>query len=252
MFIRDCGSGSAVLLLHGSPTAISYFDPLEAALVARHRVLIPEFPGYGRSPRSVPYRFDQVQDELVGQLRQLGVTETAVVGFSLGAYRALALALDGRVRVTAAVLMGGFAALTAEHTSALLGLAAALRKMTDFSDPVFRRQIAQLMVSDAFAKTDLGRLEPIEAWFDVTTPAAWADEVEASTRTPDLHPQLGRLTCKVLLRVGELDAATPVAYSEQLAAALPNAVLERVPGRGHALLIEDRDATVASICRALG
>ena len=44
------GSGSAVVLLHGTPSSPEDFEPLVAALAESHRVLVPHFPGYGQTP----------------------------------------------------------------------------------------------------------------------------------------------------------------------------------------------------------
>ena len=44
-----------------------------------------------------------------------------------------------------------------------------------------------------------------------------------------------------------LDQAAPPAYSEELVAKARDGVLQIVPERGHALLIEDETATIAAI-----
>jgi pimeloyl-ACP methyl ester carboxylesterase len=54
----------------------------------------------------------------------------------------------------------------------------------------------------------------------------------------DLRPALPRVTCPVLVAVGEADVLTTPEQSREMAAALPSARLEIVPGAGHMLTME--------------
>ena len=49
----------------------------------------------------------------------------------------------------------------------------------------------------------------------------------------DVRDRLGAITAPTLVVVGELDEETPPAYSEALAAGIPGARLEVIPGVGH-------------------
>ncbi|MFO7834176.1 MAG: hypothetical protein R6V31_09015, partial [Halohasta sp.] len=46
---RDGGQGETVVVLHGA-NPVSYFDDLVEALVPHYRVLVPQLPGWGKSP----------------------------------------------------------------------------------------------------------------------------------------------------------------------------------------------------------
>ena len=50
IFVRESGSGSPVVLLHGFPETSRCWDKVAGALSAEHHVLAPDLPGYGRSP----------------------------------------------------------------------------------------------------------------------------------------------------------------------------------------------------------
>jgi 3-oxoadipate enol-lactonase len=252
LFIHEAGRGPAVVLLHGSPSSVAFFEPLVAALQSHRRVLIPELPGYGQSPPLAgPGLFERTQERLEEALRARGVTQAAVVGFSLGAYRALRLALTGRLEVTHVATLGGFAALTVEHRDAMRATATMLQGMRDFADPAFRRPVALNFMAPAFATAHPKAVAGVEAWLDSTTPAWLALEALATASAEDLHPLLASLRAPLTARVGELDRSTPPAYSERMVAAAPRAVLQRVPGCAHALLLEDREGTVAAVRAAL-
>jgi pimeloyl-ACP methyl ester carboxylesterase len=250
LFIGESGTGPAVVLLHGAPSSVAYFEPLVAALKSKWRVLVPEFPGYGPTPAR-PARSHSVIEELSAELAELGVAEAAVVGFSLGAYRALQLALHGKPKVSALFLMGGFAALAQAHRDGMRATAQGLAALPDFQLPSLRRQVASMMLAPDYAARHPESLDAVESWLDATTPAALAAELTAATQGEDLLPKLHALQIPVVARVGELDQAAPPAYSEQIVAAVKNGQLQRAAGCGHALLIEDREATIAAILEIL-
>lgn len=253
MHINDYGSGAAVVLLHGSPTAPEYFDPLVETLAGSHRVLVPEFPGYGRSPPlSGPRLLLKVQQALEAQLVGIGVTDAAFLGFSAGAYRTLWLALSSeKLRVNRIILHGGFAGLSPEHKDGLSAMAAALRPMTSAIDPALKRHLSGRMLSPEYAAAHPEALDAVGRWMEVIHPTYLADELESFLDAEDLTPLLPKLRAPLTVRVGRADAATPIGYSEHLARVVPHAKLEVVEGCGHALLIEDREQTIQSVRRAL-
>lgn len=242
-----------VVLLHGSPNAgISYFEPLTADLARDHRVMVPEFPGYGQSPMLNPYSLGAVQQELERDLVARGVTQAAVVGFSAGAWRGLNLAVHSRqIRITHLMLQGGFAALTPEHKDGLAGFGMQLRAMKNGIDPAFRQQVAQLMLSAAYSNTHPDAAAAVGGWLDVISPDDLATELISWKESEDLRPQLPRIQAKITARTGEADVAVPIAYAEEIVRNAPGAVLERVPGAGHALLIEDCAATITATRAAI-
>jgi 3-oxoadipate enol-lactonase len=173
------------------------------------------------------------------------------VGFSLGSYRALLLALTGRREVTHVVTLGGMATVEPAHREAMRETAALIARMPDFRAPAFRRQVALGFLAPDFEAAHPEAASQVEAWLDSTTPAWLSTELLASSEAEDLRPRLASLRAPLTARVGELDRAAPPAYSEQLVAGVPRATLQIVPGCGHALLIEDREATVAAVRAAL-
>jgi pimeloyl-ACP methyl ester carboxylesterase len=67
-----------VLLLHGFPTSSRMYRELVPALADTHRVIAPDYPGFGGSARpgrdAWTYTFDTAADVVEGLLDQLGVT----------------------------------------------------------------------------------------------------------------------------------------------------------------------------------
>ena len=65
----------------------------------------------------------------------------------------------------------------------------------------------------------------------------------------DLRPDLPRIACPTLVMCGEADGLTPPSVSREMAALIPAARLEIVPGAGHMLTLE-QPARVAALLAA--
>src|ERR1700716_4326249 len=110
--MTETGSGPAVLLIHGVPGLAEDFAPLVEALAPSHRVFVATMPGYGQAPvLTEPHSMARVTSLLEDTLLARGVEKAALFGPSVGACRALALAMSGPISVTLIVALGGFAGL---------------------------------------------------------------------------------------------------------------------------------------------
>lgn len=246
MYVRRLGQGAPVVFLHGSPTPAEILAPLAEAIADQRTALLVHSPGYGHSPPLPPSADGpsllSLQAALEQALLQEGVYEADFVGYSLGAYQALALALRGTIRVRRIACLAGLATLSTAERQGLLSLVPAIRAGVDLSAAMIQR-----MVSPGFAAQHPEAAASTASWAGATTPGNLADEVEALAAGADLCPRLASLACPLLLRVGELDVAAPAAHSQQIASAAPHATLQIVPGVGHALLLEDRPGTTAAV-----
>lgn len=95
--------GPAVLFLHGITGSRRYFARKVRPLERDYRLVIPDLPGFGLSPKPyVEYTLDLFRDSVRGFLEERGLAETplTIVGHSLGGLIALhyAARYPGRVR----------------------------------------------------------------------------------------------------------------------------------------------------------
>ncbi|RKN37798.1 alpha/beta fold hydrolase [Streptomyces hoynatensis] len=105
------GRGPGLLLAHGATGGIrENYGPLLDALAEHHRVVGPDYPGSGRTPRAgEPLRLDRLADALVAAADAEGLGTFAVLGYSLGGALAVRIAARHPERVTALVLTASFA-----------------------------------------------------------------------------------------------------------------------------------------------
>jgi pimeloyl-ACP methyl ester carboxylesterase len=107
LFYRDMGSGSPVLLLHGGLANSDYLGGQAHVLAAKHRVILVDSRGHGRSTRNQqPFSYDLMTDDVVALLDTLKVGKAAVVGWSDGAIIGLDLAMRHPERVTRVFAFG--------------------------------------------------------------------------------------------------------------------------------------------------
>jgi pimeloyl-ACP methyl ester carboxylesterase len=81
-----------------------------------------------------------------------------------------------------------------------------------------------------------------------------AGAIEAQSRAicaHDASQRLGQIACPTLVLVGREDILTPVAFSEELARAVPHAELDVLEQTGHGLLIESPRAVAAAMTHFL-
>ncbi|MDQ1682113.1 MAG: non-heme chloroperoxidase [Frankiaceae bacterium] len=116
LFLRAWGDGSAptVLLVHslGWGASSMAVAPIAAALAWRtgRRVLAPDLPGFGQSPRAADvadYKPAALAAHLTEMLDALGVTSTSYAGISWGATIGCWLAAAEPARLNALVLVDG-------------------------------------------------------------------------------------------------------------------------------------------------
>lgn len=111
LFVSQGGDGPPVVLLHGGgpgASGLSNFSRNVEALAERHRVIVPDLPGYGRSTKRIDCDdpFGSLAAAVRGLLDALGIARAHLIGNSYGGAAALRLALETPERADRLVLMG--------------------------------------------------------------------------------------------------------------------------------------------------
>lgn len=244
--MREFGSGTPILLLHGTPSPAADWLPVAMRLAEKYRVLLPELPGYGASPPPGDATFERVDDQLAAALDARGVRHLrAIAGFSSGAYRALDLVIRRKVGCELVISLGGVASFDQEARDMRRGFARAIEANPAFLHSADARQAVRDLMLGPDPSEDAK--QRVDTWSDSTTAAALVAELDALASIRDLRPELPRVTQRLYLRVGAADRACPPALSEEIAERVPGSVLEIVPSCGHALLLEDLAGTTSAI-----
>lgn len=249
--LTERGSGKPVVFIHGSPSPSTHFLPIADRLADRYRCILVDLPGYLGVPDDARHSpLDDVNRAVEEALLREGVDEAVLVGLSMGAWRALSIAVStSRLRVAGVFCMGGFAELAPAHTAGMLALAQSIRALETLDVPDLVSAVAPTFLTDEGLR-DPARVEAVRECLRAGHPATVARELEAIAQHSRLD-DLERLACPVIVRSGEADRSTPPEYARALVHRLQHAELEVVPGMSHLLPIEDRERTGASLLRAL-
>ncbi len=243
--LLDTGAGPPIVLLHGN--GATGLDFVLSGLVDRlrhaHRVIVPDRPGYGLSPRphgSGASPFEQAA-LLRSALRRVGVVRPVIVGHSWGTLPALAWALDEPEAIAGLALISGYyyperkPALGAARIADLPLFAGPMRRAVlgllglATGRAVLRRIFAPQPVPPSYEGAPLGlAMRPSQLQASLSDAAIMPRVVETmAPRYRDLH-------CPVLLVAGEADRIVDTARQTlRLHAELPDAVLLSIPGAGH-------------------
>jgi 3-oxoadipate enol-lactonase len=226
---REPGQAPALFLFHSLLSDRASFDAVSPDLARSFRVIVPELPGFGGS-QAVRGGLADVADRMAEAVRDVaGGDEAIVLGNGYGGFVALQMAIRHPGIATKFVLADCGAAFSEDGRQAFRNMAAAskakgLQAITDVAmrrlfAPEFQSRHPDLMRDrrEAFLRTD---------------PEVFRAACAALAEL-DLRPELAKVKAPVLVLVGEHDEATPPPMSHELAALLPNAHLEIIPGCAH-------------------
>ena len=105
LYVRQAGQGRPLLLLHGFPQTGHTFRDIAPALSKEFKVVVPDLPGYGRSPGpaakddGTPFDKRSVARSMAALMSELGDERFLLLGHDRGARVAYRLALDMPERV---------------------------------------------------------------------------------------------------------------------------------------------------------
>jgi len=239
----DRGSGPAIMLVHGFPLDRRIFDGVAATLAARHRVVAPDLPGFGKSRRTGTLTMDAMADELIELAESLHLGKFVLAGLSMGGYVAQAVVRRRPELLRGLVLIDTKAAADDEAGRAGRDtMAAAARERG--TPAVVEQMLPKMLHPAAYADRPplVERLRQIMLSQDAET---LAQASLAMRDRPDFAADLGRLPCPLLVVVGDADQIAPVKVAEQMSRAAPGSQLSTIIGAGHLTTME-RAAEVAS------
>lgn len=112
LYWEEHGSGPPLILSAGLGGSGNYWLPNVPALAERHRVILYDHRGTGRSDRALPARVtvEQMGDDILALIAGLGLESATILGHAAGAVAGLAAALAAPSRIARLVLVNGWSA----------------------------------------------------------------------------------------------------------------------------------------------
>ena len=242
----DYGSGSALLLVHG--TGGSWQSWLEniAELGRENRVIAVDLPGFGGSEAPASdAQVDEYSETLVDLLDHVGVERVVVAGHSLGGLISTDLALRRPDRVRGLILVNGTGIAIGRLRLALIVrtflVFGAVFRRTGMLRAVARRPRLRRAFLYGFIRDPAGMGAELAS---ETIPLMVAPGLETAVRagahaSGRLPPD--RIQVPTLLLWGRHDRILRLELAEELAATIPDARLQVIDEAGHAPMFERPD-----------
>ena len=234
----DQGSGLPVVLIHGFPLCRRMWQPQTSALVAAgYRVICPDLPGFGESPRRQgPAAMAGYADAVIDLLDELGVARAVVGGMSMGGYVLFSLVERYPERLLGAIFMVTRAAADDAAGREKRTLLAAAVKAGDRM--IVADAFAEVLFAEDVAKDNPGLIRDVRQWMEASPLPGLTDGLLAMRDRDDYLDRLVGFNLPALVIGAERDMAVPLEHSRLLAAGLPDAELRVIANAGHMANLE--------------
>jgi pimeloyl-ACP methyl ester carboxylesterase len=211
------------------------FEPVVEPLLKRHRLIIPDLRGCGRSRSlSPPYSVKQQAADLAALLDHLGIASADALGYSQGGPVVQQLALDYPLKVRRLILSNTYA----------YNMATVKEKIEGHIVPVLIRLLGVRLFVKLLISQGLKQIPEEQAtwvanliactWGESDTKAialAWREAMAFDSR----H-RLHEIRCPTLIIAGSEDNAVPMHHATMLHDGIGGSKLSIIEGADHALL----------------
>jgi pimeloyl-ACP methyl ester carboxylesterase len=227
LYLRRGGKGAPLLVLHhdiGTLDELAFYDELAKT----NDVIVPHFPGWGRSPRLEWMRHPRDVAVLMQGLKaELGLSTAALVGLGFGGWVAAEMASMAPREVSKLVLVGAMGIKPPEGDI----LDQAIISYIDYPHAFFQdRKSFEALYGNVTT-------DQLEAW-DIAREMSFRIAWKPYMYSQQLPHLLGAVKAPSLIVWGDADKVVPVSAAHAYKKALPNARLEIVKGAGHAVEME--------------
>jgi 3-oxoadipate enol-lactonase len=251
--VAEGGCGPPMLLVHGFPLDHGMWGAQIRALSSRVRVIAPDLRGFGQSSgvaSDAVITMQQFADDLAALLDAMHVAEPVVYcGLSMGGYIAWPFARKYAARLRGLVLCDTRAAADAQAAAAAR-LENARRVLAEGPGVLAGAMLPKLFSAKTRdAHPEL--VEALRATILAAQPAGVAAALRGMAQRPDATGWLSAIDCPTLAIVGEEDVRTTPDEMRSMAANLPHARMQTIPGAGHMAPLEQPDAVNAAIAAFL-
>lgn len=232
------GAGDPVIFLHGFPTSGHLWNDVVPLMPAGHRIVVLDLLGYGRSDRPLGRAVDirAHAERAIEVMDELRIPRACVVGHGIGGGIAQSLAIRHADRVSRLCLVDTVAFDRWPTIEARV--AKATLPLTRFLPPqllvgILRRDLARGFRDPDRAVHSMDLFLRPFAGSDGRDALVTHIRALASGETHALSEKLGGIAVPTSIIWGQGDRVIPLWVAKRLQQAIPQSVLEVIPGARH-------------------
>ncbi len=244
------GAGEPLVLVAGLGGKGTSWRPFLGRAAERYRVLTFDLPGSGRAHALAPgATIRALAQEVLELLERLGIERCRLVGRSMGGMIAQEVALAAPERLERLVLVSASGRCD-PHLSEVFLLWARMAERGVPAEVRHKSSMLWCLGADTLA-------DPVRrrAYLLAKREADRPEDYAAQSRACAGHDALERLHAlrvPTLVVAGSDDRLTPLSHAEALVKAIPDALLEVIPGAGHLSYLESPDRFAERVLAFLG
>jgi pimeloyl-ACP methyl ester carboxylesterase len=233
LWVERHGQGPDVLLIAGLGDPAEAWQPQLDGLADRYRLTAFDNRGAGRTPLpETPLSVTTMADDAAALLRALEVPSAHVAGFSMGSAIAQELALRHPELVRSLVLVGTYARPDALFRSQL-EFWRWLPEVPPSERAFFEAFFTWVYTPRAHADGSVGQIvEEALAFPHQQSVEAFQAQVDVCL-AHDTADRLAEIAAPTLVISGEFDTILPPRFGRAVAAGIPNARFDVMPGEAH-------------------
>ena len=232
------GDGAPVILIHGLGLNRAMWQWQLPALETKFQVVCYDLLGHGDSPKPAgPYTMQQMVAQLDDLMIDLDIPRAALVGFSLGGLINRAFALEHPDKTTALIILNSAHARTAAQRDSI---ELRVRQAKESGPAATVDAALERWFSKDFARRNPVLLKQVRQWVVANDASVYPDLYRLLAEgDKGLETQISAIDCPTLIVTGEEDHGNSPEMTRQMAALMPNARAEVLPGLRHMALAED-------------
>jgi pimeloyl-ACP methyl ester carboxylesterase len=230
------GQGLPLVLLHAFPLDCRMWSAQVEEFSGRHRVIAPDYRGFGQSRPATPFTIESLADEVHALLESIGALPCVMGGLSMGGYVSLAYACkyphDLRGLILADTRAEADTPDGKQNRQKMIELA-----RTSGSKAVADQMEPKLLAPDTREhRPDI--VKAMRAMADHNPPEAIEHALAAMRDRPDRIEELSSIAIPTLILVGSADTITPPSVAHAMHERIPRSQFVEIPGAGHLAAME--------------
>jgi pimeloyl-ACP methyl ester carboxylesterase len=240
------GPGDPVVLLHAFPLNGRMFEPQMEALSEGRRVVAPDYPGFGRSPRTPAQPDVRYYAEAVRRLLdRLGIKRVVLGGVSMGGYVAFGCLRLFPERMSGLILANTRAEPDSEEMRENRKNMAR-RVAEEGVEVLIELQMERLLARDTL-ENDEAVVEKVRAMIFESSPNGVVAALGAMRDRPDSTPLLESIEVPTLVIGGEEDGISSPEVMGAMAEKIPNSRHVTLARAGHLSNLETPEGFNAAL-----